>query len=59
MDDKLLQQPNANRQQQAALGRTRLSLAPGPSTFFSNPPPTYMPQSQRNCHDDTYDDQGN
>ncbi|CAO2655707.1 Nn.00g045100.m01.CDS01 [Neocucurbitaria sp. VM-36] len=35
-DRRLLQQPYDDRQREAAQGRGRLSLAPGPSTFFNN-----------------------
>ncbi|KAH3959256.1 hypothetical protein HBH69_034570 [Parastagonospora nodorum] len=35
-DDRVLQQPYPDRQQQAEQGRARLSLAPGPSKFFGN-----------------------
>jgi hypothetical protein len=35
-DNKLLQRPYPDRRQQAEQGRARLSLAPGPSNFFSN-----------------------
>ncbi|RAR07973.1 atp-dependent dna helicase mer3 [Stemphylium lycopersici] len=40
-DDRLLQQPYFDRQQQAAQGRTRLSRAPGPSMFFNNAAPVH------------------
>ncbi|KAF2853126.1 hypothetical protein T440DRAFT_444900 [Plenodomus tracheiphilus IPT5] len=38
-DEELLQQPYEDRQRQAVQGRGRLSLAPGPSRFFSQAPP--------------------
>ncbi|CAN9315184.1 unnamed protein product [Alternaria alternata] len=57
-DNRLLQQPVPNRQQQAALGRTRLSFAPGPSTFISNAAPS-QPQQPFHAHrNTTYDEEG-
>ncbi|KAF1936968.1 ATP-dependent DNA helicase MER3 [Clathrospora elynae] len=54
-DDKLLQQPYPDRQRQAAQGRARLSLAPGPSRFLSNAAPA-QPQPAYHARDiDTYD----
>ncbi|RYN41203.1 putative ATP-dependent DNA helicase [Alternaria arborescens] len=55
-DNRLLQQPVPNRQQQAVLGRTRLSFAPGQSTFISNAAPS-QPQQPFHAHrNTTYDD---
>jgi len=45
-DDRVLRQPYPDFQRQAAQGKKRLSIAPGPSTFFSNAAPT---QSQPSC----------
>ncbi|CAN9083858.1 unnamed protein product [Alternaria alternata] len=57
-DDRLHQQPVPNRLQQAALGRTRLSFAPGPSTFISNAAPS-QPQQPFRAHRNTiYDEEG-
>ncbi|CAN9084063.1 unnamed protein product [Alternaria alternata] len=57
-DDRLHQQPVPNRLQQAALGRTRLSFAPGPSTFISNATPS-QPQQPFRAHRNTiYDEEG-
>ncbi|CAN9164917.1 unnamed protein product [Alternaria alternata] len=57
-DNRLLQQPVPNRLQQAALGRTRLSFAPGPSTFVSNAVPSQSQQPFRAHRNTIYDEEG-
>ncbi|CAN9135747.1 unnamed protein product [Alternaria sp. RS040] len=57
-DNKMLQQPVPNRQQQAVLGRTRLSFAPGPSTFISNAAISQPQQPFRAHRNTTYDEEG-
>ncbi|KAK1917347.1 hypothetical protein P3342_000060 [Pyrenophora teres f. teres] len=52
-DERLLQEPYPDRQQQAMQGRARLSLAPAPSTFFNHAAPTQSQPSYSARENDT------
>ncbi|KAF1832065.1 ATP-dependent DNA helicase MER3 [Decorospora gaudefroyi] len=57
-DDRLLQQPYPDRQRQAAQGQARLSLAPGPSMFFSSAVPNHTQPSYHARDEDLYESRG-
>jgi ATP-dependent DNA helicase HFM1/MER3 len=59
VDDRLLQQPYPDRQRQAVQGRARLSLAPGPSTFFNDDAPVQTQPSYHARDNGTHDSRGN
>ncbi|KAI4924301.1 uncharacterized protein J4E92_007382 [Alternaria infectoria] len=56
-DDRVLRQPYPGFQRQAAQGKKRLSIAPGPSTFFSNAAPTQSQPSYQIRDQDMYDEE--
>ncbi|EDU40828.1 ATP-dependent DNA helicase MER3 [Pyrenophora tritici-repentis Pt-1C-BFP] len=57
-DERLLQEPYPDRQQQAMQGRARLSLAPAQSTFFNHAAPTQSQTSYSARENDMYHDPG-
>jgi len=57
-DDRVLRQPYADFQRQAAQGTKRLSLAPGPSTLYSHAAPTQSQPSYQARDQDMYHEEG-
>jgi len=57
-DDRVLRQPYPDLQRQAAQGKKRLSIAPGPSTFFSNAAPTQTQALYQARDQDMYYEEG-
>ncbi|KAH7093390.1 nucleotide-sugar transporter-domain-containing protein [Paraphoma chrysanthemicola] len=55
-DDRVLQQPYPARKQKAEKGTARLSLAPGPSTYFSTAAPSLSQRPSRTYQPSMYDE---